>query len=173
MGKNIEIKAYCRNLLKFKTKLKQLPTTFEGDDVQMDTFFKVPKGRLKLRESKLYGNILIPYIRLDQSGPKQADYGLIKIDDVIKIKNLFTEMFGIIGVVNKKREIYLYENVRIHLDDVETLGTYIEFEAVVQNSNAIDTNRKKVEWLLGFFGIDQKDLIEDAYMDLLVRRNVT
>lgn len=173
MGRNIEIKAFCYDVAEFKTKLENLPTTFEGDDVQIDTFFKVPKGRLKLRESKLYGNILIPYLRPDQSGPKQADYGLIQIDDVEKIKTLFIEILGVMGVVRKKRQVYLYQNVRVHIDDVETLGTFIEFEAVIQNPHTLNENRKKVEWLLAYFGIDQSHLINDAYMDLLTRKKIT
>lgn len=167
MGKNIEIKARCDNLYDFKSKLLQLPVTFEGEDFQVDTFFKVSKGRLKLRESSLSGNVLIPYLRPDQKGPIQSDYDLIKISNPQKLKFLLTEILGIKGEVRKKRAIYYFENVRIHLDEVEKLGNFIEFEAVVDDKEAINENEKKVQWLLNYFNINNDKLIDAAYMDLL------
>lgn len=166
MGKNIEIKAFCTNLKLFKSKLLQLPVTFEGVDFQTDTFFNVPHGRLKIRESSLYGNLLIPYWRSDQEGPKKSDYELIPISDARKIKILFSKILGIYGEIKKKRQIYLFENVRIHLDDVEKLGKFIEFEAVVDDDNAIGENKDKIEWLINYFNIDPSQWVGSAYIDL-------
>lgn len=169
MGKNIEIKACCSNLKLFKSKLLQLPVTFEGVDFQTDTFFNVSHGHLKLRESSLYGNLLIPYNRPDQEGPKNSDYELIPISNTKKIKDLFSKILGINGKIKKRRQIYLYENVRIHLDEVETLGKFIEFEAVVDNERATDENKNKIQWLINYFNIDSSKLVESAYIDLLLK----
>lgn len=141
--------------------------TLEGEDVQIDTFFKVPNGRLKLRESSLYGNILIPYLRPNQNGPKQSSYELIPISDPEKTKTLLGIILGILGEVRKKRQIYFYENVRIHLDDVEMLGTFIELEAVIDDEKTIYENKEKTQWLLDYFKISNEQLIKVAYMDLL------
>ncbi|MEJ2052791.1 MAG: class IV adenylate cyclase [Calditrichaceae bacterium] len=167
MGLNVEIKARYDDLETFQTQVIQLPVTFEGEDIQIDTFFNVKTGRLKLRESLLYGNLLIPYLRPDQTGPKQADYELIKISDPKKLKFLFDEILGIYGTVRKKRRIYLFENVRIHLDAVENLGSFIEFEAVVDDAADIKVNEEKINWLLDYFKINKDQLINVAYMDLL------
>ncbi|MGD9899432.1 MAG: class IV adenylate cyclase [Calditrichaceae bacterium] len=167
MSLNIEIKARFNDPELFKTKIAELQTTYAGRDHQTDTFFHVPKGRLKLRESSLYGNILIPYIRNDQAGPKKSDYTLIKIDDSQKTKDLLTHILGIRVVVEKEREIFLFENVRIHLDHVKFLGTFIEFEAVVEDDSEIDKNHQKIQDLLSHFNIQKDDLIPKAYADLL------
>ena len=167
MGKNIEIKARCIDPTFFEKQLKLLTTRFEGEDIQVDTFYDVPSGRLKLRESKLYGNLLIPYLRADKKGPKQADYSLIKIEDIEKVKSLLASILGIKGVVRKKRLIYLFENVRIHFDKVEQLGTFLELEAVVNENDSENANSEKVEFLLDHFEIKRNDLIETAYIDIL------
>lgn len=167
MGINIEIKAHCDDLETLKTKLLQLPVSYEGQDLQIDTFFNVPNGRLKLRESTLYGNILIPYLRPDRDGPKQSNYELIPVSDPQKVKILIGKILGIKGEVRKKRQIYLFENVRIHLDEVEQLGNFMELEAVINDEKTIDENREKTQWLLNYFQITDEQLVEVAYMDLL------
>ncbi|HEM49496.1 MAG TPA: class IV adenylate cyclase [Caldithrix sp.] len=166
MGINIEIKARCDNLDVFKSKLLQLPVTFEGEDFQTDTFFIVPHGRLKLRESTLYGNILIPYLRPDQEGPKQSNYEIIPLADSQKTKLLLSSILGIKGEIIKKRQIYLYENVRVHLDEVEGLGSFIEFEAVIDDDSEIGINKEKIDWLLSYFNIGADHLVKTAYIEL-------
>lgn len=167
MGINIEIKARCDDLDLFKSKLLQLPVTLEGEDFQTDTFFKVPQGRLKLRVSTLYGSILIPYLRVDQEGTKQSEYELIPVSDPQKTRNLLGEILGLKGEVKKRRQIYLFENVRIHLDEVEKLGNFIEFEAVIDDMKQIESNNEKVQWLLEYFNIESDHLLKAAYIDLL------
>jgi predicted adenylyl cyclase CyaB len=167
MGINIEIKAHCDNLESFKSKLLQLPVTFEGEDTQIDTFFRVSHGRLKLRESTIYGNILIPYLRPNKEGPKQSDYELIRVSNPQKVKILLGQILGIVGEVMKKRTIYLFENVRIHLDEVEQLGSFIEFEAVIDDEKAVNRNKEKTQWLLNYFNITDNQLIKVAYVDLI------
>lgn len=167
MGINIEIKARCENLDLFKSRLVQLPVTFEGEDIQIDTFFNAPNGRIKLRESRLYGDILIPYTRPDEQGPKQSTYELIPVSSPLKIKMLLGEILGLKGEVRKKRSIYFFENVRIHLDEVQKLGSFTEFEAVVDDENDIEENRVKTQWLLEYFRITEDQLVKVAYADLL------
>ncbi len=167
MGKNIEIKAHYSDFDFFLKKLSDLPHRYEGLDVQTDTFFQTPSGRLKLRESSLYGTFLIPYMRSDQEGPKESNYALIEIKDYAKAKVLLSAILGEKVVVKKKRQIYIYQNVRIHFDTVENLGSFMEFEAVIGNDDDIEENQKKLEQLMAYFGIKQDDLIAAAYADML------
>ncbi len=171
MGLNIEIKARCPDLQLVKAALENLPVQFEGIDNQVDTFFQTPAGRLKLRRSAIYGNLLIPYIRPNQIRPKSSQYALIRLSETDKIEYLLNNILGIRLVVSKKREIYLYENVRIHLDQVEHLGEFIELEAVIKHEKELDENHKKVQFLMDVFNINQNDLIELAYADLLEKQN--
>lgn len=76
-------------------------------------------------------------------------------------------ILGVKKIVHKERHIYHYENVRIHIDQVKDLGGFIEFEAVVDNPQNIEQNKKKVEWLMKYFNISESDLLSEAYMDML------
>ncbi len=167
MGKNIEIKARCKDLKKVRKLLKQLSARLEGIDIQTDTFFRVARGRLKMRESSLYGALLIPYVRTDSKGPKKSEYTLIQTPDVLKTKKLLSRILGVRGVVEKKREIYIYKNVRIHLDQVKNLGTFIEFEAVVSPHDNEYDSHSNIEHLMNYLHVKEKDLISGAYIDIL------
>ena len=167
MGKNLEIKARCEDLKKIRKLLKQLPARLEGRDTQIDTFFHVTNGRLKLRESSLYGALLIPYLRTDTKGPKASEYTLIQAPEALKTKNLLSRILGVRGVIKKKREIYIYRNVRIHLDQVKNLGTFIEFEAVVSPHDSESDSYTNIDHLLKYLHIEEKDLISAAYIDIL------
>ncbi len=167
MSKNIEIKARYPDLQKAERLAQQLEAVFSGTDEQRDTFFRVPKGRLKLRESSLNGTMLIPYLRPDRSEAKDSRYVLLPVADVLATKALFDEMFGTWLVVEKTRRIYLYRNVRIHLDSVKGLGNFLEFEAVVDEKNDAQVSRKRLEELKAHFGLKAEDLLAGAYADLL------
>ena len=70
MAKNLEIKAYCNNLKKTESIIKEIATEFVGIDSQIDTYFTTKQGRFKLRESTLSGSYLIPYVRPNQTEAK-------------------------------------------------------------------------------------------------------
>ena len=168
---NIEIKARINNLDVIRDKIKKIKHTYVGLDHQVDTYFNTKNGRLKLRESSLYGPYLIPYIRKDISGPKSSTYQKIPVEDAEGVKTLFEQILGISKVIEKKREIYLYENVRIHLDQVKTIGEFIELEAVIKDNSqgekivqrTPEGEEEKVFWLMELFGIKKEDLISTSY----------
>jgi len=171
MSFNIELKARCQNPDHLRKKVLQLPHKSEGRRQQIDTFFVTPKGRLKLRESSPGGCTLIPYLRDDITGPKRSDYSLFPVDEPESSKRILTKMFGVLIVVKKIREVYLFENVRIHLDYVEKLGTFVEFEAVVHDQKQVPANQKKLEWLIHYFDLKQEQFVPKAYADLLLSAN--
>ena len=163
---NIEIKAVYPNLEKAREVCRRLNAKFIGVDRQVDTYFTVPKGRFKLRESSLSGAFLIPYIRPNQEGPKKSDYGLIKVENAEHIKALLSQIFEINLVVKKSREIYLLDNVRVHLDDVDDLGHFFEFEAVYEEESQRENEELKVRKLLVEFAISEAALQKTSYEQL-------
>ncbi len=163
---NIEIKAVYTDLKKAREVCRRLNAKFIGVDRQVDTYFTVPKGRLKLRESSLSGAFLIPYIRPDQEGPKKSDYGLIKVENAEQIKSLLLQIFESNLVVKKSREIYLLDNVRVHLDDVEGLGHFFELEAVYEEDSQRENEELKVRNLLVEFAISEPALQKTSYEQL-------
>lgn len=74
-----------------------------GLDRQVDTYFTVPAGRFKLRESSLSGAQLIPYLRADEAGPKLSEYSVIPVSDAARVKNLLGSILGTDTVVEKVR----------------------------------------------------------------------
>jgi predicted adenylyl cyclase CyaB len=172
VSENIEIKAICIDLNAAEERIKEITRLSPKDDYQVDTYFNITHGRLKLRESTIDGNYLIPYVRADEAGPRKSYYEKIIVDNPGIVKQLFSMLMGIHIVVSKKRRIFIDDNVRIHLDQVENLGTFIEIEAVMDSTN----NDKKVEIqkvhrLMDLIGISEADLIPFSYESLLSLQN--
>ncbi|HLS30246.1 MAG TPA: class IV adenylate cyclase [Flavobacteriaceae bacterium] len=129
---NVEIKAKSNRQHEIRKILLDLKADFKGEDHQLDTYFNVNRGRLKLREGNIENN-LIHYLREDQKGPKQADIILYRINPDSTLKSILTEALGVWKEVDKKREIYFIDNVKFHIDKVKTLGTFVEIEAIDQD----------------------------------------
>ena len=167
---NIEIKAKSNNQDAIREILKSKNADFKGVDHQIDTYFKVNNGRLKLREGKIE-NHLIYYQRENKGGPKQSDVTLFKSDSTSSLKEILTKALGILVVVDKKREIYFIDNVKFHIDVVEDLGTFVEVEAI-DNDGTIGKDRllEQCQFFLDLFKISQEDLISVSYSDLLLQK---
>ena len=165
---NLEIKARCADLAEARRRAAALATEHVGVDHQVDTYFVTARGRLKLRESSLSGGQLVPYLRPDQAGPKRSDYRVIPVDDPASLKVLLAEILGVHRIVDKQREIFLFENVRIHLDRVEGLGSFLELEAVFDGSPAAEAEQqRKVDWLMKELRVAPGELLATSYEALL------
>jgi predicted adenylyl cyclase CyaB len=171
--KNIEIKALAPlGLEEARERIRALGD-FQWKQRQKDTFYKVPAGRLKIREEYEGGDLqraeLIPYVRPDLEGPKESEYSVIPLPSPEETAGLFSRILGVSGVVTKTRELWLlYErSVRVHLDEVEGLGEFLEIEAVVSDDSPAELQARRVDELLGALGIEEEHLIKRAYVDML------
>lgn len=168
MAKNIEIKAHATN---FDAQLKLGKRLADGDStrlVQTDTFFNSPNGRLKLREFPDQEAQLIYYHRANQEGPKLSDYHITATRDAKQLKYTLSETMGIMAVVKKVRTLLMSGRTRLHFDDVEGLGTFIELEVVLEDSEPIEHGEQEALELMEKLSIRQEDLIDRAYVDLLI-----
>jgi predicted adenylyl cyclase CyaB len=165
---NIEIKARCSSLDLVRRILKERKATFKGVDRQVDTYFDVPRGRLKLREGNIENN-LIHYCREDEVGPKKSIVTLHHSVAGSTLKGILTNSLGVLVVVEKVREIYFIDNVKFHIDTVNQLGTFVEIEAIDSNE-AIgeETLQKQCEEYMNLFGIRAEDLINHSYSDMIL-----
>ncbi len=170
---NIEIKAKSNNHDKIREILKLKNAEFKGIDHQIDTYFKVDFGRLKLREGKIE-NFLIHYQRENKEGPKQSDITLFKSEPESSLKEILTKALGVLVVVDKKREIYFIDNVKFHIDIVENLGTFVEIEAI-DNDGSIGRDKllEQCQSFLDLFNISKEDLVSVSYSDLLLDQDST
>jgi adenylate cyclase class 2 len=165
---NVEIKARCNNQDAIREYLKANNADFRGIDHQIDTYFNVPNGRLKLREGEIE-NFLIHYERSDQEGPKQSKVTLYTSQPGSTLKEALTKALGILVVVDKEREIYFIENVKFHVDVVENLGTFMEIEAIDKDANiGKDKLNEQCNKYLKEMGIKDENLISVSYSDLLL-----
>jgi adenylate cyclase, class 2 len=164
---NVEIKCVYPDLERGKSCAERLGARFDSVQHQIDTYFATRSGRLKIREIEGKGAQLIPYLRPDTTGPKISDYQVISISDVGAVKTLLGKILGIEAVVEKRRSVYLIDNVRIHLDEVKNLGSFLEFEAVYDRPDETDHQRTKVNRLLSEFGVKPDALLSGSYRELL------
>ena len=167
---NIEIKAKCSDHEKIRSILKSRNADFKGTDHQIDTYFKVNNGRLKLREGNIE-NFLVFYERENKKGPKQSNVILFKSDPNSSLKEILLTSLGTLVVVDKQREIYFIENVKFHIDTVKNLGTFMEIEAI-DSDGAFGKEKllEQCENYLKLFGIPKDDLISVSYSDLLLAK---
>ncbi len=133
----VELKAKVEDLDALRNKLFQRGAAQVGVFRQIDTYYKVPEGRLKLREVEGKTEAeLIYYERENIAGPKRSTVYLLTIPKPQILKHILERIMEKRVVVDKKREIYRYEGVQIHLDVVKGLGSFIEFESVTSQEPA-------------------------------------
>ncbi|GEM_PF-259663 len=164
---NIEIKARYPDLEKGARIAEKLGGSRQGTDIQCDTYYRVRSGRLKLRTSTLSPNYLVGYHRPDQSAAKESNYTIVEIADPENLHTALESTLGTWLVVRKSRTIFLIENVRVHLDEVDELGQFLEFEAVISDGRTPEEGHEQVRQLMKEFGIGESDLIDRSYSDLL------
>ena len=165
--RNIELKARLADLDAARTVARTIATQRLGVQQQVDTYFHCTYGRLKLREIDGLNAELVWYVRPDRQGPKASDYQLVPVPEPEKFKAVLSGALGVRGVVAKRREILLYHNVRIHLDEVAGLGHFLEFEAVLGPENEEAAGRARLDQLIEKFALDPDDLISGSYGDML------
>ncbi len=135
---------------------------------QVDTYFQSTAGRLKLREIAGQPSQLIWYARSNSIQPRPSDYELVPVADAARLKRALESALGIRVVVAKTRELFLYDNVRIHLDQVSRLGAFIEFEAVLGAADKSSVGEQQVNWLAQAFELRPDQIVAESYSDLLL-----
>ncbi len=127
----------------------------------------VPFGRLKLRKLAGGSAELIQYHRNDSREPKESRYVFFRTEDPEGLKAVLAKALGIRGIVLKRRTVYFYGQTRIHLDQVEGLGAFIELEVVLDPGQDIRYGTAVAEDLMSKLEIEKEDLVAGAYVDLL------
>jgi len=166
MARNVEIKARVDDLASVEDRARAIAGSGPIDLAQDDTFFACARGRLKLRELGDGHGELIHYFRADDSGPKVSDYVISPAPDPQSLREALGRAFGIIGRVRKRRRLYHLDRTRIHLDDVEGLGAFVELEVVLRDGEAVERGRAEAARIMGLLGIDESQLVQGAYVDL-------
>jgi predicted adenylyl cyclase CyaB len=167
MARNVEIKARVRDPRKVHARAEELSDTSARVLDQEDVFFRVPDGRLKLRTFPDGRGELIFYRRPDAAGPKTSEYFIHRTLDPSSLRDLLTRSLGVRGVVQKRRLLYLVGPTRVHLDEVEGLGSFVELEVVLEEGQPSEEGEEVARDLLRRLGIAIEDRVAGAYIDLL------
>lgn len=170
---NVEIKARCFHPEKVEAFLLNNKASFKGTDLQKDIYFNVPDGRLKLRQGNIENNLIF-YKRNDQKGPKQSNFHLVPVAEPARLESLLTESLGIKVVVEKQRKIFYLGNIKVHLDEVPGLGSFVEIEAsnISIPEITIEELHKQCTQLMFHFEIKEEDLIHNSYSDMLLHKEL-
>jgi homotetrameric cytidine deaminase len=170
--RNVELKARDHDPARSLERALALGAEDRGEIRQRDTYFVGARGRLKLREQETGGSPLwdelIEYSRADSADASTSSYRRVPVADVAPLLEALDAAYGTLGTVIKRRRLLLWEGVRIHLDEVEGLGSYLELEAVADADSDLSGEREKVERLRTEFRIEDEDLVATSYSDLLL-----
>lgn len=165
---NIEIKARSTRSAAIRKFLQSKGARFAGTDHQTDTYFRVPQGRLKLRQGNVENN-LIAYQRPDTAGQRRSDFWISRAEDPKALRTVLENSLGILVEVVKRREIYYIGNVKFHLDEVDGLGSFVEIEAGnLLEDLPVETLEEQCAFYCREFGIGEEDYLKGSYSDMLL-----
>ena len=164
--RNVELKALDPDPARSLAACRELGAEDRGVLHQRDTYFRARAGRLKLREEEPGGAVLIQYDRPDAAAARESRYRLTRVEDPDELRASLDAALGTHVVVEKDRHLLLWEGVRIHLDTVAGLGSFVELEGVAEPGSDLGPEREKVAHLQRALGIGE--ILRDSYADRLV-----
>jgi predicted adenylyl cyclase CyaB len=167
MPRNVEIKARVGDPLELAQRARQLAGADPEILTQHDVFFHCPNGRLKLRRFADGSGELIAYQRLDARGPKTSHYQVVPCADPEALGAALCAALGVLGEVRKTRRLWLVGRTRVHLDEVDGLGHFVELEVVLGADELATAGEREAARLMAALGIDRAALVAAAYLDLI------
>ena len=169
MPRNVEIKARIDSVESLITVVAAFASEGPVQIVQDDTFFTCDNGRMKLRVYSDTEGELIYYRRADQHGPKQSFYLRSPTSSPETLREAMSQAYGLAGRVRKHRTLFMAGRTRIHLDRVENLGHFLELEVVLDEGESAEIGIQTAQNLMDKLGIQACQLVEGAYVDLLMQ----
>jgi predicted adenylyl cyclase CyaB len=170
MALNVEIKARIDEPDLMEARIEAVAGAPVAVMRQEDVFFFIQRGRIKLRILAPDHGELIFYDRLDELGPTPSHYHVAPTAEPEALRVTLAEALGIRGVVRKTRKLFQLGQTRIHLDQVDGLGSFLELEVVLEPGESVADGTRIAQALLEQFGLDEGSLVKGAYIDLLERR---
>jgi len=167
---NLELKARTASAAEARRLALDCGASPSGTLLQEDTYFRVPRGRLKLREARGSPAELIYYERDEETPERWSRYTREEVGDAGGLKRVLAAAFGVLAVVIKRRELYMFRDARIHVDDVEGLGTFLEFEVTGGETPATEETMRD---LRAAFGVAPEDVLKCSYSDMIPAKRIS
>lgn len=169
--RNLEYKARCEDHKAMMAKARAIGFDLWGDLRQTDTYFKVDNGRLKLRETAGFQGELIHYQRDEGGAHRPSDYEVATTPDPATLRRVLGHALGVVAVVKKRRTLLVLDGARIHLDNVDGLGAFVEIEVPVKDDEA--ASEQRMTWLMSELGLDWDGCIRASYLDMALSMEET
>jgi predicted adenylyl cyclase CyaB len=170
MPTNLELKSRYPSPQKAHAVARAFGAAHRGTLIQEDTYFRVPRGRLKLREAEGETAELIYYERAEETTERWSSFTRVPVTEAAGLRRVLAEAFGVLVVVRKRRDLYLFRDARIHIDDVEGLGTFLEFEVTGGETPATVATMRE---LRRAFGIGDDSVIKVSYSDMILAKRIS
>jgi predicted adenylyl cyclase CyaB len=167
MPSNIEIKARVNSWSDLRRTAESLADGPAQIIDQLDTFFVCARGRLKLRYLSPQRGELIAYDRPDAAHAKPSRYLIALTTEPDQLREVLTRALEVYGTVRKRRCLYLVGQTRVHLDEVDGLGRFLELEVVMRPDQSDEEGAEIARNLMVKLGVKQRDLLAGAYVDMM------
>jgi adenylate cyclase class 2 len=167
MPRNLELKASLPSIESARASARRCGAEFHGILHQVDTYFFTRQGRLKFREVEGQGAELIYYERSDTAAERWSTYSTVRMEDPETLKKQLSSALGIRVVVRKSRALFLLHGARIHIDEVEGLGAFLEFEVPVRDEEGA---LHEMKYLRAQFAVADESIFTTSYSDLILAK---
>lgn len=168
--RNLELKVKCTDHRQALKAVKLLGAINAGVLKQRDVYFNLKPGRFKLRTINKTEHQLIYYKRPNEASAKYSNYFISEIKHPNRVERILKDIYGIRVIVIKSRKLFLWQNVRIHLDKVFRIGTFMEFEIVCISKMEEKESYEKMKYLIRLFNIHKKNILKSSYSDILINK---
>lgn len=165
-GTNLELKARVASLAVVRERLRSMGAALQGVERQEDRYFTVPNGRLKLRVSSCDGAHLVAYLRPEDGRFRTSRFQRLPVPDPEALADTLSAMLRPGPRVVKMREVWWWRDVRVHLDDVEERGTFVELEARVDRIGDAEVAAKRLDHLCGALDLSVSDALPGSYGEM-------
>jgi predicted adenylyl cyclase CyaB len=166
--RNLEFKARLSETRTVLARAREMGADLWGDLRQTDAYFAVGRGRLKLRETAGFQAELIYYQREENGAGRPSDYEIAHSADAEALRSVLSHALGVLATVKKRRTLLVLDSTRIHLDNVEGLGSFIELETPVRQDEA--EAQVRIDALVSALGFDWNDCVRASYLDLVLEQ---
>jgi len=170
MALNLELKARTAASAPARARALAHGAAAAGTLIQVDTYLAVPRGRLKLRAIEGAGAELIYYERDEATPERWSRYTREPVGEPAGLLRVLTAAFGVLAVVRKRRDLFLWRDARIHVDDVEGLGSFLEFEVTGGETPATTATMRE---LREAFGVAEEDVVKCSYSDMILAKRIS
>lgn len=166
--RNLEFKARVSDLQEARRLALAAGGEMWGDLRQTDTYFATPKGRLKLRETAGFPAELVFYERDEDDPNRPSEYEVARSPDAEALRSVLTNALGVLTVVRKRRTLVHVDTARVHLDNVERLGSFVEIEVPVTDAQDEAAAKERIDSLIAALGLSWPGCIRESYLDLML-----